>query len=115
VMLGANPSSGWRTRHARARSARVGLLYEPESVILLVQDDGQGFDPTADWQDDRFWLRAISERARRLGATIDVDSLAGWGTRIRARFPYQHHEEQVGPRLRRLHVGARDDEPAPTP
>jgi DNA-binding CsgD family transcriptional regulator len=45
---------------------------------------------------------------RRLGATIDVDSLAGWGTRIRARFPYRQHDEQAGPRLRRLHVGARD-------
>ncbi|MGH3165788.1 MAG: hypothetical protein ACRDN0_07815, partial [Trebonia sp.] len=34
-------------------------------------------------------LRAISERARSLGATVQVDSLAGWGTRIRARFPYR--------------------------
>ena len=32
--------------HAGARTARLGLLYEPEAVSLLVQDDGQGFDPT---------------------------------------------------------------------
>ena len=94
-------------RHAQARSVRLGLMYEPTAVTLLVQDDGQGFDPTAEWQGDRFGLRAVSERARVLGATVDVDSLAGWGTRIRARFPYRHDAEQVAPRLRVLIAAAR--------
>ncbi len=89
-------------RHAQARSVRLGLMYEQTAVTLLVQDDGQGFDPKAEWQGDRFGLRAISERARVLGATVDVDSLTGWGTRIRARFPYRRHDEQAGPRLRVL-------------
>ena len=94
-------------RHAQARSVRLGLLYELAAVTLLVQDDGQGFDPKAEWQGDRFGLRAISERARALGATVDVDSLAGWGTRIRARFPYRPYDEQSGPRLRVLIAAAR--------
>jgi DNA-binding NarL/FixJ family response regulator/signal transduction histidine kinase len=94
-------------RHAQARSVRLGLVYEPTAVTLLVQDDGQGFDPTAEWQGDRFGLRALSERARVLGATVDVDSLAGWGTRIRARFPYRRDEEQAAPRLRVLIAAAR--------
>ncbi len=94
-------------RHAQATSVRLGLMYEQAAVTLLVQDDGQGFDPKAEWQGDRFGLRAISERARVLGATVDVDSLAGWGTRIRARFPYRWHDEQAGPRLRVLVAAAR--------
>jgi len=94
-------------RHAQARSVRLGLMYEPTAVTLLVQDDGQGFDPKAEWQGDRFGLRALSERARVLGATVDVDSLAGWGTRIRARFPYRLDEEQAAPRLRVLIAAAR--------
>ena len=94
-------------RHAQARSVRLGLVYEPTAVTLLVQDDGQGFDPKAEWQGDRFGLRALSERARVLGATVDVDSLAGWGTRIRARFPYRLDEEQATPRLRVLIAAAR--------
>jgi signal transduction histidine kinase/DNA-binding NarL/FixJ family response regulator len=94
-------------RHAQASSVRLGLMYEQAAVTLLVQDDGLGFDPKAEWQGDRFGLRAISERARVLGATVDVDSLAGWGTRIRARFPYQWHDEQAGPRLRVLVAAAR--------
>src|ERR1700742_1887301 len=74
--------------HAQARTARLGLLYESEAVSLLVQDDGQGFDPRSGWQSDRFGLRAMADRASGLGATVDLDSLPGWGTRIRARFPY---------------------------
>jgi signal transduction histidine kinase/DNA-binding NarL/FixJ family response regulator len=94
-------------RHAQARSVRLGLMYDQAAVTLLVQDDGQGFDPKAAWPGDRFGLRAISERARVLGATVDVDSLVGWGTRIRARFPYRRDDEQTGPRLRVLVAAAR--------
>jgi signal transduction histidine kinase/DNA-binding NarL/FixJ family response regulator len=94
-------------RHAQARSVRLGLMYDQAAVTLLVQDDGQGFDPKAAWPGDRFGLRAISERARVLGATVDVDSLVGWGTRIRARFPYRRHDEQPGPRLCVLVAAAR--------
>jgi signal transduction histidine kinase/DNA-binding NarL/FixJ family response regulator len=92
-------------RHAQARSVRLGLMYEPQAVTLLVQDDGQGFDPVQ--QGDRFGLRAISDGARALGATVEVDSLAGWGTRIRARFPYRPPDEQAGPRLRVLIAASR--------
>jgi signal transduction histidine kinase/DNA-binding NarL/FixJ family response regulator len=92
--------------HARARTARLGLLYESEAVSLLVQDDGQGFDPRSGWQNDRFGLRAIADRASALGATVDVDSLPGWGTRIRARFPYTRDTEPALSRPRVL-VAAR--------
>jgi signal transduction histidine kinase/DNA-binding NarL/FixJ family response regulator len=94
-------------RHARARSVRLGLLYEQGGVSLLIQDDGQGFDPTSGWQADHFGLRAMTERAQQLGATVEVDSLAGWGTRIRARFPYLHEQEQAGSRLRVLIAAGR--------
>ena len=89
-------------RHARATTARLGLLYEQGAVSLLVQDDGQGFDPQSGWQGDRFGLRAMIDRARGFGATVEVDSLAGWGTRIRARFPYPANQQETSPRLRVL-------------
>jgi signal transduction histidine kinase/DNA-binding NarL/FixJ family response regulator len=92
--------------HAEARTARLGLLYEPEAVSLLVQDDGQGFNPKSGWQSDSFGLRAMTERARELGGTVEVDSLPGWGTRIRARFPYLGDSGEASPPLRVL-VAAR--------
>ncbi|HSZ41515.1 MAG TPA: GAF domain-containing protein [Trebonia sp.] len=95
-------------RHAGARSVRLGLLYEQAFVTLLVQDDGAGFDPTAaDEQGELRGLRASSERARSLGATVQVDSLAGWGTRIRARFPYRPPDEPDAGRLRVLIAAGR--------
>ena len=93
-------------RHAEAHSVRLGLLYEDGAVSLLVQDDGQGFDPKSGWHPERYGLRAMTDRARNLGATIEVDSVPGWGTRIRARFPYQR-DPQPGPRLRVLVAGGR--------
>jgi DNA-binding NarL/FixJ family response regulator/signal transduction histidine kinase len=89
VLLVAREALTNIVRHAGARSVRLGLLHEPDAVTLLVQDDGTGFDASADWPDGRFGLRAVSERARQVGATVEVDSLAGWGTRVRARFPHR--------------------------
>ena len=92
-------------RHAAATSVRIGLLYEQAAVSLLVQDDGQGFD--AGWPGHQIGLRMTTERARELGATVEIDSLPGWGTRIRARFPWPPIRTGAGsPRLRVL-VAAR--------
>jgi signal transduction histidine kinase/DNA-binding NarL/FixJ family response regulator len=88
-------------RHAAATSVRIGLLYEQGAVSLLVQDDGQGFDTSSGRQGRQFGLRMATERAREIGATIDIDSLPGWGTRIRARFPsVPAGREGAGPQLR---------------
>ncbi|MGH3270820.1 MAG: GAF domain-containing protein [Trebonia sp.] len=106
VLLVAREALTNIVRHARARSVRLGLLYERAAVTLLVQDDGEGFDPTSGWQGDRFGLRDLTERAHRMGATIEVDSLAGWGTRIRARFPYAEPAASA-PRLRVLIAAGR--------
>jgi DNA-binding NarL/FixJ family response regulator/signal transduction histidine kinase len=94
-------------RHARARSVRLGLLYEPGGVSLLVQDDGQGFDLSSPVQSDQSGLRVIADRAREVGATVDVDSVAGWGTRIRARFRYRGDSEASGTGLRVLIAAGR--------
>lgn len=77
-------------RHARATSVRVGLVYAPTGVSLLVQDDGAGFDRTqvADGREAHgLGLGGMAERARLLGGTLELDSTPGWGTRIRAWIP----------------------------
>ncbi len=77
-------------RHARARSVRVGVVYAPAGVILLVQDDGAGFDRTRVAQDGvvhSLGLKGMTERARLLGGTLELDSTPGWGTRVRAFVP----------------------------
>ncbi|HEX9124167.1 MAG TPA: response regulator [Actinomycetota bacterium] len=77
-------------RHAKARSVRVGVVYAPTSVTVLVQDDGSGFDQTQVEHDGvlhSLGLRGMAERARLLGGTLELDSTPGWGTRVRASIP----------------------------
>ena len=63
-------------RHAGARSVRIGVLHEEGAVAVLVQDDGQGFSRAA--TAGSIGLRGMAERARLIGGTLDVDSVAGW-------------------------------------
>ena len=72
-------------RHAGARSVRIGVIHEDGTVAVLVQDDGQGF--SADEATGSIGLRGMRERARLIGGTLEVDSLAGWGTRVRVSAP----------------------------
>ena len=72
-------------RHAGARSVRIGVIHEAGTVAVLVQDDGQGF--AADEATGSIGLRGMRERARLIGGTLEVDSLAGWGTRVRVSAP----------------------------
>jgi signal transduction histidine kinase/DNA-binding NarL/FixJ family response regulator len=77
-------------RHAQATSVRVGLVFGPTGVTLLVQDDGAGFDRSQVDEDGArhgLGLGGMAERARLLGGTLDLDSTPGWGTRIRAWIP----------------------------
>jgi signal transduction histidine kinase/DNA-binding NarL/FixJ family response regulator len=72
-------------RHAGARSIRIGVIHEDGTVAVLVQDDGQGF--AADEATGSIGLRGMRERARLIGGTLEVDSVAGWGTRVRVSAP----------------------------
>ena len=72
-------------RHAGARSVRIGVIHEDGTVAVLVQDDGQGF--AADEAIGSIGLRGMRERARLIGGTLEVESVAGWGTRVRVSAP----------------------------
>jgi signal transduction histidine kinase/DNA-binding NarL/FixJ family response regulator len=77
--------------HARAASVRVGMMYGAEDVAVVVEDDGVGFDPAvlSDRRRSGLGLHGIVARAHRLGAELEIESTPGWGTRIRARIPYE--------------------------
>ncbi|GIF76498.1 GAF domain-containing protein [Asanoa siamensis] len=76
-------------RHSGAATIRLGLVYNSAALALLVQDDGQGFE--ADPVDQRagLGLRRMSELAGSVGGSATVESVPGWGTSVRASFPYQ--------------------------
>jgi signal transduction histidine kinase/DNA-binding NarL/FixJ family response regulator len=77
--------------HAKAGLVRVGVMYGADGVSVVVEDDGAGFDP-AELSDRRrpgLGLHGIVARAHRLGADLQIESTPGWGTRVRARIPYE--------------------------
>jgi signal transduction histidine kinase/DNA-binding NarL/FixJ family response regulator len=76
--------------HADAKLVRVGVFYGSDDVIVVVEDDGAGFDVEAlkSRTRDGLGLNGIVARANQLGADLEIESNPGWGTRLRARVPY---------------------------
>ena len=79
-------------RHSDARKARVGLDFGASGIVATIEDDGHGFDPSAlqQPQDDGrgLGLLGMHERAELFGGTVEIESGAGKGTRVRVRVPY---------------------------
>lgn len=78
-------------KHAQAPRVRVQLepRTDSEEVVLLVADDGDGFDVagTQPSPEGGFGLTSMRERLRAVGGTLEIESAPGWGTRVRACVP----------------------------
>lgn len=70
--------------HAQAKSVQIHIGFLESQVRVIVQDDGVGFDPGSNPASitDRMGLIGMRERARRIGAQLDVQSSPGQGTRV---------------------------------
>ena len=69
-------------RHARATQVDVLVERRGEQVILMVEDDGDGFEPSRVQRGDHFGLLGMKERAEALGGTLTLESAPGAGTTI---------------------------------
>ena len=74
-------------RHARARHAVVEFREDGPNVVLTIEDDGMGFDESAERLKTGHGLTAMRERAEAVGGTLEARSEKGRGTRIRAEVP----------------------------
>jgi len=74
-------------RHARASHAAIRLVYQPRGVSLSIVDDGVGFDPSVDPDQEHRGLSNLRARAQEAGGTLTVRSAAGAGTTIIATAP----------------------------
>jgi signal transduction histidine kinase len=68
-------------RHAQAALLKVTLAWDDNKVTLSIEDNGVGFDATK--EQTGFGLVSISERARRMGADLVIDTQSGRGTIVR--------------------------------
>ncbi len=68
-------------KHAKANEVRIHLQMEPDRVELCVRDDGQGFEPD-EVPPASMGLRILSERAKAVGAELQIKSRPGNGTEV---------------------------------
>jgi two-component system sensor histidine kinase UhpB len=78
-------------RHARASWASVVVGRHDGNVVVVVEDDGQGFDREAlaahGMRGEQLGLLGMGERAAAVGARLTVDSEPGHGTLVRLEIP----------------------------
>jgi signal transduction histidine kinase len=69
-------------KHARARHVTVSIMQEQQIVLLEINDDGVGFDPSAVGEQGGLGLRGIAERVAQLHGSFKLHSAPGGGTRL---------------------------------
>lgn len=65
-------------RHADCENVYVQLINHSDSIMLMVEDDGKGFNPNV--ISEGFGLHNIKSRIELINGTVEIDSSAGTGT-----------------------------------
>lgn len=87
-------------KYAQASQLVLTLSYMDDMVILDVQDNGVGFDPTylsasiVGQRPGGFGLKALRTRIEQLGGTLSIESRQGEGTTIAVALPAVSNESQ---------------------
>ena len=78
-------------KHAQAEHIWIRIQKRPGDLLLIIQDDGKGFDLQAVKasydQRGSFGLLSLEERARLVGGTAELLSAVGAGTTVRVTVP----------------------------
>jgi two-component system, chemotaxis family, CheB/CheR fusion protein len=75
-------------KHARASRVAVVLECREDQLLLVIEDDGVGFDREAQGSKDRgIGLIGMQERAALIGGTLEIEAGPGVGTTIFVRAP----------------------------
>lgn len=81
------------TKHAEANQVNITLTYSHPKVILLIEDDGKGFDSEAEQPAGKengpkgIGLLSMKERVATMGGVLQLQSALGRGTRLRVEIP----------------------------
>ncbi|MBC7939563.1 MAG: GAF domain-containing protein, partial [Chitinophagaceae bacterium] len=69
-------------KHAKATAVRIELSQAAGETTVLVADDGIGFDPHGIASTAGYGAEGMQQRARLIGARVDVTSCLGKGTQV---------------------------------
>jgi signal transduction histidine kinase len=76
-------------KHSKASQASVQILFHDQELVLVIEDNGLGFDPAAPSFSRRsqYGLQTMRERAESLHGKFMIESHPGKGTRITVSLP----------------------------
>lgn len=84
-------------KHAQARQVSLSLNEMGNRIMLLVVDDGKGFDMNKTAHVGSYGLSTMRERSEKLGGTMEIISQPRAGTTIRVHIPlFNDVDEQAG-------------------
>ncbi len=80
-------------RHAKATRVEVVLQKQQDRLVLLIHDNGQGFDLVDPSLSKSLGLLGMRERAAVLGGQLNISSATGKGTTVAAWIPLSSPEK----------------------
>jgi PAS domain S-box-containing protein len=86
-------------KHSRTTEARVSFGNHGDSLEVVVEDRGAGFDPAEIASHPGFGLMSVREEIGRLGGAVEVVSAPDRGTRICVRVPNGRARILEGPEV----------------
>lgn len=79
-------------RHSRASHARIEVFAQNGAITMVVEDNGQGFSMNGEHgHASKVGLVGMRERAKLLGAKLEISSTPGQGTSVRLEVPEEPH------------------------
>ena len=76
-------------KHADADVALVKMLFGQKELSIVIADTGLGFDLEKAEAGDKFGLLGMKERAGIIGATLNIVTAEGQGTKVYVKYPYK--------------------------
>jgi signal transduction histidine kinase len=83
-------------RHAKASRVDVILERQDEMIVVIVEDNGAGFDTDLIQRSGHLGLLGMQERAQMLLGELHIESKPGEGTTILVEIPYVHEHTNRG-------------------
>ena len=76
-------------KHAKATEIHVTLSKKNDSMLLMIKDNGIGFDPASDRAMAGLGISSMMERARLIQGKLFIESRPGKGTAIKLAEPLE--------------------------
>ncbi|HEY4797945.1 MAG TPA: ATP-binding protein, partial [Bacteroidia bacterium] len=74
-------------RYAEAKNIKIQLIRHPNSLVLIIEDDGKGFDVSKSPDAKGMGLFNIQERAKVFNGNAIINSSPDMGTEIMVEIP----------------------------